>query len=127
VNTLQEMVTILREQLADARERERDHRAQIAQLTHMLDQSQQRYDRLLEAPAPTAAPAPASRPRWPADIHQRILDYMRTHPGPHSPSEVQDALELPNTLRHIMRHMADNDQLTRPAPGLYAYPDSDRE
>jgi hypothetical protein len=97
-------------------------------LLHMLEQSQQRYDRLLEAPQPTAAPVPApvSRPRWPADIHQRILDYMRTHPGPHSPAEVQNALELPHSPKHLMRHMVLRDQLTRPAPGYYAYPEENR-
>jgi len=115
LDTLREMIALLREQI------ERKD-AQIAHLSGRLDQWEQRYDRLLTAPAPTATPAPAPvRPRWPADIHERILAYMREHPGPHTPQNVQDALGLPQTPRHVMRHLMERGRLTRPTPGRYAY------
>lgn len=112
-----------REREREAAERERSAREREARLLHLLDQAQQRFDRLLEAPAPTATPAPTPvRPHWPADIHERILDYMRQNPGMHTPQDLQDALGLPNTPRHIMRHLADKGRLKRPAPGRFTYP-----
>jgi len=115
------MIAFLRERIADPRERERDHRVQIAQLTHMLDQSQLRYNRLLDAPQPTAAPAPTpvpvSRPRRPANPCPRTLDFLREHPGPHSHGEVPAALELLQTPRHLLRHLVESGGLRRPEAG----------
>jgi hypothetical protein len=117
LDTLREMIALLREQIDRKDE-------QIRHLSGRLEQWEQRYDRLLAAPAPTAVPAPAPAPvrsRWPANTQKRILDYLREHPGPHTPSDIQAVLELPNTPRHILRHLVNRGVLTRPALGQYAY------
>jgi hypothetical protein len=129
---LQRELDAAREREREAAERERSARDREARLLHLLDQAQQRFDRLLSAPEPTTAPVPSPalapvRPRWPADTHQHIMDFMREHPGPHRPSDVQAALGLPQTPRHIMRHLEEKGRLTRPASGQYAYPDPDGE
>lgn len=118
LDTLREMIALLREQLDRKDE-------QIAHLSGRLSQWEERYDRLLAAPAPTTTPVPTptpARPRWPADIRERILGYVREYPGPHTPSDIQAALELDSTPRHIMRHLTARGRLTRLAPGQYAYP-----
>jgi hypothetical protein len=102
--------------------REREGREREGRLLSLLEQMQARFDRLLPPPTPTAASTPI-RSHWPADIRERILEHMRQNPGSHTPQDVKDALALPRTPRHIMRHLTDTGRLTRVAPGRYAYPD----
>jgi len=52
---------------------------------------------------------------------------MREYPGPHTPGEVQATLGLPQTPRHILRHLVEGNKLMQPSAGQYAYPDSERE
>jgi hypothetical protein len=105
-------------------ERERDYREQIRRLSLMLQDAQQRYDRLLEAPRDhqhgvTVDTTPPESPGGPFDIRQRILDYMRQYGRPISPAEVQQALRLNTTPRHVMRRMADAGTLRRVEHGIY--------
>lgn len=116
---LQRELALLQRELDAARGRE-------GRLLGLLEQMQQRFDRLLPASEPTAATAPTpkpQRPHWPADVHESILDFMRTHPGPHTPGTVQDALGLTRTPRHLMRHMLQRGMLRRSGPGRFMYPD----
>jgi len=55
VTTLERLVDVLQRELDAATTREQDYREHIAQLTQMLQQSQQRYDRLLDTPRPPPA------------------------------------------------------------------------
>jgi hypothetical protein len=126
---LQRELDAAREREREAAERERSARDREALLLDMLHQAQQRYDRLLTPPAPTTAPTPtttpvqtSARPRWPANIHEQILNYLREHPGPHAPREVKDALGLAWSPKHILRHMVVSGRLTRTAPGQYVFP-----
>lgn len=121
---LQRELDAAREREREATERERSAREREANLLHMLDQSQMRYDRLLAAPTPTAAPTPAPiRPRSSDNTRERILSFMQANPGPHAIREVQAALELTRTPRHVMRRLEQSGMLTRTAPGQYAFPD----
>jgi len=44
---------------------------------------------------------------------------MQEHPGPKRPGEVQEALGITSTLRHIMNRMVERGVLKRVASGLY--------
>ena len=68
-STYRELVDTLREQLQAAREREKDYQTRIAWLEHHVDQIQQRYDRLLEAPRLS----PPARPPGPPPVQLRRL------------------------------------------------------
>jgi hypothetical protein len=106
----------------------RDYRDQIRYLTQMLRDMQQHYDRLLEAPRPAPAASPVHRP---ADVHpvtdlavipaawQRIMDYIWSVNRSVKAEEVQRALELDHTPRHMLNRMAHRGVLQRVAPGVY--------
>jgi hypothetical protein len=59
VDILREQIQILRDELREAREERQAAREREALLLHMVEQMQQRYDRLLDAPR--SAPAPTTR------------------------------------------------------------------
>jgi excisionase family DNA binding protein len=128
-STYRELVDTLREQLQAAREREKDYQARIAWLEQHVDQIQQRYDRLLDAPRPAPPPAPpASSPTRPHSTPlpaawQGILAHMRAQGQPMRPQEVQQALGLATTPRHMMARMCERGLLRRVAPGVYAVPE----
>jgi hypothetical protein len=126
-STYRELVDTLREQLQAAREREKDYQARIAWLEQHVDQIQQRYDRLLEAPRATPpAPASKSSQRTPTTLGalpetwQRILAYLREHPGPQRAQAVEQALSLETPARFVLKRMTDAGLLRRVAPGVYA-------
>jgi hypothetical protein len=85
VSTLHQMVDILRQELEAARERERDYRERIAWLQHQIEQTQQRYDRLLDVGRGGAPAGPPEAPRYPSAaeargaMRQRILALLREH------------------------------------------------
>ena len=90
----------------------------LTQAQQMLHDMQQRYDRLLEAPRTSPAvvgsrPAPqpvqdvhpatslgAIPPAW-----QQIIDYVRSVNRAVTPAEVQQALGLAQTPRHMLNRM----------------------
>jgi hypothetical protein len=50
---------------------------------------------------------------------QRIMDYMRQCNGPVRPIEVEEALGLENTPRHVMNRMVLTGVLRRVETGVY--------
>jgi hypothetical protein len=124
-STYRELVDTLREQLLAAREREKDYQARIAWLEQHVDQIQQRYDRLLEAPRPTPpAQASSPSPRTIAPVGlpatwQRVMEYLREHPGPQRATDIEQALGLKAPARFVLKRMTDAGLLTRVAPGVY--------
>jgi hypothetical protein len=118
---------MLQREQEHAAERERDYREHIRYLSQMLHESQQRYDRLLEAPRvqPAAeASRPAPRTTTPSmttlpATWQRILGYMREQSTPMSPQEVEQTLDLQSSPRHAMKRMCDAGLLRRVGQGQY--------
>ena len=53
------------------------------------------------------------------DTWQRIIGYMREHPGPKRPVEVQEALGLVVTPRYAMSRMVERGMLRRLEPEVY--------
>jgi hypothetical protein len=100
---------------------------QMTQMQQMLHHMQLRYDRLLEAPKPTAgtpypAGVPYTRPQaFMPEIWQRILAYIREH-GPQTAPQVQAGLGLEENLAHRMKRMATAGYLERVARGVYEVP-----
>ena len=85
-----------------------------ARLLALVEAQQQR---LLEAPPPSLAPVAPRPGAIPARWH-RILAYLDQQ-GPHRPSQVAQALELP-TAPDLMRRMAQAGLLVKTAtPGFY--------
>ena len=127
VDTLQQTVDILREQLVDAREREQAYRTQIAHLTQLLAQSHQRYDRLLEAPK-TPASLPSASPYGDVGVmdrlqlRRRIVEVLEASVTPLHHDEVRSSLGLVKNLSDTMRAMSRDGLLTRIAPGVYRVP-----
>jgi hypothetical protein len=127
VDVNRELIDMLKQQLAEAQareqaalERERESRQREALLLHMLQEAQQRYDRLLEAPRP--APAEASRARPHRDRRatwERILAYLRDHPGPQRALDVEQALGLETPARYAMGRMVQAGLLRRVQDGVY--------
>jgi hypothetical protein len=124
VDTLQQTVDILRQELLAAREREQDYREQLAWLRQHVAQLEHRYDRLLEAPraAPSwRAPGPhQAQPAGPLpEAWQAIVAHLE-QAGPQTPQMVQQALGLPQSPRHRMKRMVQAGVLDRMGHGLYA-------
>ena len=94
----------MREQAAIEREREAREERQAARerealLLRMVEQTQQRYDRLLEAPRPSSSPRAELRhpePRTSAstrdprgNMRRRIVALLREHPEGLTPAEMR--------------------------------------
>jgi hypothetical protein len=117
-----------------AQERERATQEREAFLLQMLQAAQQRVDRLLEAPR-TSVPAPAVPPIPPLQAAgavqpvtsleaipepwQRIIDYVRSVNRAVTPAEVQQALRLAHTPRHMLNRMVQRGVVRRLTPGVY--------
>jgi len=108
LNATREM---LRKEQESALERERT-------LLHLLEQAQTQSQRLLEMPRQTPWTEQQVSRILP-HLRQRILEYIRQAGRPVQPSEVQEALGLSATPRHIMRHMATVGVLRRVKQGVY--------
>jgi hypothetical protein len=129
VDTLQQTVDILRQELLAAREREQDYREQLVWLRQHIEQLEHRYDRLLEAPrvAPTwrALGPPQATPAGPLpEAWQAILTHLQ-QTGPQRPEDVRKALgwSADKKPRYTMRRMVQAGILVRARHGVYALPE----
>jgi hypothetical protein len=109
IATLHDERDTLKRQLEQAVERE-------AFLLRLLEQAQTQNTRLLDMPR--QAPAPQQR-QTATDLRQRILDFMRRAGKAVRPGEVQEALGLATTVRHVMRRMVERGLLRRVDQGVY--------
>jgi hypothetical protein len=132
-----DMIELLREQLAEAREREQGYREQITLLATMLQESQRQSTRLLDlprhTPAPPALPATSTqaqrqrvrellrqrRQTEQPELREKIIGFMRQYGKPVRPIEIQKALGLDSTPRHILRHMSNAGAVRRIKTGVY--------
>jgi hypothetical protein len=102
VDILREQIQVLREELQEARAERQAAREREALLLRMVEQMQQRYDRLLEAPRPAAMSPPA--PRTPApleaprgEMRRRIVALLQAHPEGLSPAQTRQRLGVTKT------------------------------
>jgi hypothetical protein len=114
----------------------------LTQAQQMLHEVQHRYDRLLEAPklsTPAEVPRPSrpnaisgqSIPQPPGAVHpvtkgaaippawQQIIDYVHSVNRAVTPVEVQQALRLDHTPRHMLNRMVQRGIFQRLEPGVY--------
>lgn len=139
VDTLRAQVEDMRHELHAARaERQVAHaERQAAQeeralLLQMLQQMQQRYDRLLEAPrvasvAPARAtsvpmPGPVVAPKSPTDrgaMRRRILELVRDSPEGLTPAEIRTSLGVEKRLSNTCLAMLRDGLLRRVGHGRY--------
>jgi hypothetical protein len=116
VDTYREIIALLRQQLVEAQERERE-----ALLLHMLRDAQQQSQRLLDIPKQaqaTGSALPRTLPTVP-EAWEQILAFMRRSNRPLRPVEVQEALGLATEARHSMKRMVKRGLLRRIEQGLY--------
>jgi len=116
VDILRERMQILREELQEAREE---------RLLRMVEQMQQRYDRLLEAPRPAAVSPPAPRalaaleaPR--GEMRRRIVALLQENPEGLSPVQARQLLGIEKDLGSTMMAMARDGLLRCVETGRYA-------
>src|SRR5262249_39216836 len=72
VTPLERLVTRLEQEIDAAHTREQQYQEQIAGLTLLVEQMQQRYDRLLDIPRQTAQDAPQSTISRPREVIRRV-------------------------------------------------------
>ena len=125
----------MREQAALEREREAREERQAARerealLLRMVEQAQQRYDRLLEAPrsAPPPRPAPSPRPEPPTpaptmdprgDTRRRIVALLREYPEGLTPAEIRGFLGVDRPLSDTLLGMRRYGLVQRVGRGRY--------
>jgi hypothetical protein len=124
----------MREQAALEREREAREERQAARerealLLRMVEQTQQRYDRLLEAPRPSSSPRPelchpeprtAGSPRDPrGDMRRRIVALLREHPEGLTPAEIRGFLGVDRPLADTLLGMRRDGLVRRVGYGRY--------
>jgi hypothetical protein len=90
----------------------------------MVEQMQQRYDRLLEAPryspaSPLGPGAPAATHAPRGDMRRRIVALLREHPEGLSPVRARHLLGVDKDLGPTMEAMARDGLLQRVEPGRY--------
>jgi hypothetical protein len=128
-------VAQMREQAALEREREAREERQAARerealLLRMVEQAQQRYDRLLDMPrttpsprpepGPHLAPSPAgSTPDPRGDMRRRIIALLREHPEGLTPAEVRGFLGVDRSLADTLLGMQRYGLVQRVGPGRY--------
>ena len=121
----------IREQAALEREREAREERQAARerealLLHMVEQTQQRYDRLLDMPRTPlpSSPEPAPRPAGPplpgrGDMRRRILAVLREHPDGLTPAEIRGLLGIERNLGDTLLGMKRDRLVQRVGYGQY--------
>lgn len=134
IELLQQQVDDLRAHVHRYEERERDYRAHITWLQQHVEQSQHRYDRLLEAPRPAptvgieAAPGVSQqRPPSPTaaedvdrgTIRRRILALLQDHPEGLSTIEIRIVLGMKRSLTDTCTGMLRDGLLQRVSRGRY--------
>jgi hypothetical protein len=125
----------MREQAALEREREAREERQAARerealLLRMVEQTQQRYDRLLEAPRtippPRPQPSPHPEPRTAAstrdprgDMRRRIVALLQDYPEGLTPAEIRTLLGVDRSLADTCLGMLRYGLVRRVGPGRY--------
>jgi hypothetical protein len=115
IATLQDERDTLKRQLEQAVERE-------TMLLRLLEQAQTQSTRLLDMPRSITSTQEQRQQAAQPDLKQKIVDYMRQCNRPVRAGEVQEALGLATTPRHIMRRMASAGVVKRVKPGIYELP-----
>ena len=118
-----EQAAMAREQ--EAREERQATREREALLLRMVEQMQQRYDRLLEAPRPPAAspsgPRASSAPAAArGEMRRRIVALLQEHPEGLSPVQTRHRLGIDKDLGTTMKAMVRDGLLRRVEHGRYA-------
>jgi AcrR family transcriptional regulator len=133
LDVYQDMIAMLKQQLSDAQareqaalERERSAREREVYLLRLVEQMQQRYDRLLDMPrsAPVVSPAHAPQAARPlpaqrGDMRRRILALLRDHPEGLSPAQVRELLGVEKPLGKTMTAMVRDGLIHRLEYGKY--------
>ena len=130
VDILREQVQILREELQEARQSAQAAREREAALLQMLQESQRRYDRLLDMPISTTPPRPelsphlesrtSASPRAPrGDMRRRIVALLREHPEGLTPAEIRNLLGVDRSLADTCLGMLRYGLVQRVGPGRY--------
>ena len=124
VDILREQIQVLRDELLEARQERQAAREREALLLHMVEQMQQRHDRLLDMPRSAAAPtsnlsAPVVDAAPRGEIRRRIVALLREHPEGLSPVQTRRALGIDKDLGSTMKAMARDGLLRRVAAGVY--------
>jgi hypothetical protein len=118
-----EQAAVAREQ--EAREERQAAREREALLLHMVEQMQQRYDRLLEAPrtvSVVSVPLPHGEHQSPlprGEMRRRIVALLREHPEGLSPADTRRLLGVDKDLADTMGAMARDRLLRRIETGRY--------
>jgi hypothetical protein len=130
---MREQEALGREQ--EAREERRAAREREALLLRMMEQMQQRYDRLLDAPRPPppAAPRPAPRPRATDSLgdprgvmRRRIVVLLQDHPEGLTPAEMRALLGVDKSLADTCLGMLRYGLVQRVGRGRYVATESAR-
>jgi hypothetical protein len=119
---IREQTAIGREQ--EAREERQAAREREALLLRMVEQMQQRYDRLLDAPRPTppAAPRPHvtdSLENPHGDMRRRIVALLHEHPEGLTPAEMRTLLGMDKSLADTCLGMLRYGLVQRVGQGRY--------
>src|SRR5262245_29482441 len=133
IDVLREQVQTLREELQEARQSAQAAREREAVLLQMLQESQHRYDRLLDVPrtAPSPrlerSPSPKSRtapstmdPR--GDMRRRIVALLQEHPDGLTPDEMRTLLGVDRSLADTCLGMRRYGLVQRVGRGRYIAP-----
>jgi len=125
VDILREQIQILRDELQEARQERQAAREREALLLRMVEQMQQRYDRLLEAPHSVPAPAPPV-PRAPSalevprgDMRRRIVALLQGYPDGLTTAEMRTLLGVERSLADTCLGMRRDGLLQRVERGRY--------
>ena len=126
----------MREQAALEREREAREERQAgrereALLLRLVEQTQQRYDRLLDMPRTTPLPRPEPGPHSapnPAgstldplgDMRRRIVALLREHPDGLTPAEMRTLLDVDKSLADTCLGMLRDGLVQRVGPGRHS-------
>jgi hypothetical protein len=126
VDILREQIQVLRDELQETRAERQAAREREVYLLRLVEQMQQRYDRLLGMPrsAPVVSPAHAPQAARPlpaqrGDMRRRILALLRDHPAGLTPAQVRQLLDVAKPLAHTMRAMVRDGLLRRVETGIY--------
>jgi hypothetical protein len=118
----------------DARADAQSAREERARLLQMLQDMQQRYDRLLDMPRPAPPPPPPAQPQQPRTpdprpagppgdargaMRRRILALLRDHPEGLTPTEVRKLLGVKKRLADTLIGMLHYGMVRRVGEGRY--------
>ena len=126
VDILREQIQVLRDELQETRAERQAAREREAHLLRLVEQLQQRYDRLLDMPrsAPVMTQehtpsAPGPPPAQRGEMRRHILALLKDHPEGLSPAQVRQLLGVDKSLRSTMQAMVRDGLLKRVEAGVY--------